>query len=99
MLETGRGPSGNANKGAAPSHAHRKRALPAQGRSLGGTLDPSVATNLMVTGSRGNSRGRTLRIGVRVRYSADQAGERMEEALHGIRAAMYDNWGAGRLAR
>jgi MOSC domain-containing protein YiiM len=100
MLETGRGLVGNANQGGRRQVTliERER-FAAQVASLGGTLDPSARrANLMVTGlPLANSRGRTLRIGVtRVRiFGETKPCERMEEALPGLRAAMYDNWGGG----
>jgi MOSC domain-containing protein YiiM len=99
-LESGRGLVGNVDQGGRRQvtliererwHAHMA--------SLGGTLDPSARrANLMVTGvALANSRGRTLRIGsARIRiYGETKPCERMEAALPGLRAVMYENWGGG----
>lgn len=100
VLEAGRGLVGNANQGGRRQVTliERER-FAAQVASLGGTLDPSARrANLMVTGlALANSRGRTLRIGAsRIRiFGETKPCERMEEALPGLRAAMYDNWGGG----
>ena len=100
VLETGRGLVGNANQGGRRQVTliERER-FTAQVASLGGPLDPSARrANLMVTGlALANSRGRTLRIGAsRIRiFGETKPCERMDEALPGLRAAMYDNWGGG----
>jgi MOSC domain-containing protein YiiM len=100
VLEAGRGLVGNANQGGRRQVTiiERERFV-AQVASLSATLDPSARrANLMVTGlALANSRGRTLRVGAsRVRiFGETKPCEQMEEALPGLRAAMYDNWGGG----
>ncbi len=100
VLEVGRGLVGNANQGGRRQITliERERWVTQVG-SLGATLGPSARrANLMLTGlALANSRGRTLRIGTsRIRiFGETKPCERMEEALPGLRAALYDNWGGG----
>jgi MOSC domain-containing protein YiiM len=99
-LLAGRGLVGNANQGGRRQVTliERER-FEAQVAALGATLDPSARrANLMLSGlALADSRGRTLRIGrTRVRiFGETKPCERMDEALPGLRRAMYDNWGGG----
>jgi MOSC domain-containing protein YiiM len=72
-------------------------------RELGATIDPSRRrANLMVSGIRlAETRGRVLLIGnVRVSIAGEvKPCERMDEALPGLRAAMYPNWAGGAFAQ
>lgn len=67
--------------------------------SLGATLDPSARrANLLVRGlDLADSSGRTLAVGgCRIRIGGEtKPCERMEEALTGLREALYEGWGGG----
>ena len=68
--------------------------------ALGASLDPATRrANLMVEGlPLADSRGRVLRVGDRCRIrilGETKPCEQMEEALPGLRQAMYPNWGGG----
>lgn len=99
-LIAGRGIVGNANQG-----GKRQVTIIEQEvwrhlmDELGGTLPPSARrANLMLSHlPLVESRGRILRIGTcRIRiYGETRPCERMDEALPGLREAMYPNWNGG----
>lgn len=99
-LVAGRGIAGNANQG-----GRRQVTIIEQEvwqdlmNLLGRALPPSARrANFMVHGIKlANSRGRILRIGdCRVRILGEtKPCERMEEALPGLRSAMFPDWRGG----
>ena len=72
-------------------------------RETSGTAPPSTRrANLMVSGiALADTRTRILRVGAtRLEIAGEtKPCERMEEAVPGLRAAMYDNWGGGAFAK
>jgi MOSC domain-containing protein YiiM len=100
MLKANRGLVGNANQGGKRQVTIiEKEVWESLMQALQADLDPSSRrANLMVSGIRlTDSRKRVLQIGpCRIRiYGETKPCEQMEQALPGLRQAMYDNWGGG----
>ena len=72
-------------------------------QELESNLDPSVRrANILVRGiDLKNSRGKSLQLGNGVLKILNETKpcERMDEALPGLQAALYDNWGGGAFGR
>ena len=102
-LVAGRGLVGNANQGGRRQVTIIEREVwDALMRETGGALPPQTRrANLMVSGvPLARMRGRVLRVGgCRLRiYGETKPCERMEEALPGLRAAMFPEWRGGAFA-
>jgi MOSC domain-containing protein YiiM len=99
-LETGRGIIGNADFGGRrqvtilDADEWERRVA-----ALGTTLEPSARrANLLIRGlDLADSRGRTLAVGAcRIRIGGEtKPCERMDQALPGLRQALYERWGGG----
>jgi MOSC domain-containing protein YiiM len=102
-LVAGRGIVGNANqRGRRQITIIEREVWRALVEPLGSDLDPAARrANLMVSGlPLGDSRGRVLRVGsCRLRILGEtKPCERMEEALPGLRDAMWPEWRGGAFA-
>jgi MOSC domain-containing protein YiiM len=102
-LIAGKGIIGNANQGGRRQVTIIDRDVwDARTAAVGAQLDPSARrANLMISGvDLVTSRGKTLRVGDCILEIAGETKpcERMEEAAHGLRAAMYPDWGGGAFA-
>jgi MOSC domain-containing protein YiiM len=99
-LEVGRGLIGNADQGGRRQVTIIERERwDAHMAKLNAAIDPSARrANLMITGvALANTRGRMLRVGdtvIRI-YGETKPCNLMDQALPGLREAMYENWGGG----
>jgi len=102
-LIAGRGVAGSADQGGRRQVTLLEREIWQEvTAALGATLDPAARrANLLVSGlALAGSRGRTLRVGgclLRVAGELKPC-ERLDEALSGLRAALYPDWRGGAFA-
>jgi MOSC domain-containing protein YiiM len=100
QLVAGRGIEGNANQGGRRQVTLMEEEVWADLMAgLGGTLSPAARrANLVLSGLKlANSRERILLVGTcRVRILGEtKPCERMDEAMPGLRKAMYEDWRGG----
>ena len=102
-LIAGRGVAGSADQGGRRQVTLLEREIWQQVTAeLGVTLDPAARrANLLLSGlALAGSRGRTLRVGDCLLRIAGELKpcERLDEALPGLRAALYPDWRGGAFA-